>query len=219
MRATIVLVVVVAVILVSVFAFSSPKSQVPAAASISTTDVTKSAAGNGADLPFVQGGTIAMELEGADYKVTPSGNDHITISYGTNPFNTQLTKIAAGVKGSEANVRIQTPSGNGIHVEIGIPAKTNLYTRMTAGNLTVEGIEGSKDLELRAGNMTIDVVDAKQYGPVYASVSSGDLAADAWSVNKGGILRSFKTNGSGKYGLHAHVSAGKLTLTERSGMK
>ncbi len=219
MRATLVLIVVVVLILVAIFTFSSPKSQTPAAASVKTTDVTKNAAGTGADLPFVQGGTIAMELEGADYKITPSGNDHITISYGTNPYNTQLTKIAAGVKGSDANLHIQTPSGNGIHVEIGVPAKANLYTRMTAGNLTVEGVEGSKDLELRAGNMTIDVVDAKQYGPVYASVSSGDLAADAWSTNKGGLLRSFKTNGSGKYGLHAHVGAGKLTLTERSGMK
>lgn len=213
-------VVVVIVLGALVFGLLPSASQPPAAASIATTDVTATAAsGKGAEIPFAQGGTIAMELQGADYKVIPSADDHITISYRSSRLNTGMTRIAAGVKGANANLRFETPSGNGIHVEIAVPAKTNLFARMSAGNLVVEGIEGSKDIETSAGNLSIDVIDTNQYGPVYASVSSGELAADAWSVNKGGLLRSFSTKGPGKYGLHAHVSAGKLTLTERSDLK
>lgn len=220
MRVFAVLVVTVMLAVTAILIFGTHSSRIPAAASLSTKDITATAASeNGADIPFVQGGTIALELQAADYKLVPSDDDHITIAYRTNPYNTQQTKIAAGAKGSNANIRIETPSGNGIHVEIGVPAKTNLYLRLTAGNLVVTGIEGSKDIEARAGNVSVDVIDANQYGPVYGSVSSGNLSAAPWSVHKGGLMRSFTTKGSGGYGLHAHVGAGNLMLTENSAMK
>jgi hypothetical protein len=219
MRILITLIVAV-VLVVVLLAFLSPGTQMRPMGSVATTDITSAAAKeDGADIPFVPGGTVAMELHGADYRVIPSANDHITITYRTNPMNVGNTSIRAGVKGSHASVIVETPSGNGIHVEIGVPAKTNLVARMTAGNLVINGVEGSKDVEANAGNVVLDVVNANQYGPVYASVTSGNLSADPWSTHKGGLLRSFSTNGPGKYGLRVHVGAGNLTLTERSILK
>lgn len=198
----------------------SGSTPVPGAVSIPANDVTANAkSDDGFSVAFVQGGTVAMELEGGDYRIVPSSDDQITISYRSNPMNVGKTRVAVGVKGSSANVKIQTATGRGEHFDIAVPAKTNLYTRMSAGNLIVQGVEGSKDLESRAGNVIVDVVDARQYGPVYASISSGNLSADAWSTHKPGLMRSFKTTGPGRYGLHAHVGAGNLTLTERSGLK
>ncbi len=220
MRAFVAIVfILVAVVLV--VGFFNTSAQLPvAAANVTTNDITASAASaSGADIPFVQGGTVLMDLEAANYKIIPSTNDHITVFYDSKRYNSGTKLISAGVKGSNANLHVQTPSGNGVTVEIAVPAKTSLYIRLTAGNLVVDGIEGSKDIDANAGNLSIDVVNAKQYGPVNASVTTGNLSAQPWSVHKGGLFRSFKTRGSGKYGLRAHVSAGNLTLTERSALQ
>lgn len=215
MRTTLIL-VLVAVVAVLAFIFLTPPSRRPAAANLSLTD----APSNGpVEIPFVQGGTVAMQLQGADYHIVPSPDDRITISYQANQFTGGKPRISTGAKGSEAHLRIETPSSSGIRVEIALPVKTNLYARLTAGNLDIQGIEGSKDCEASAGNLVVDVVNARQYGPVYASVSSGNLSANAWSTHKGGLMRSFKTNGPGPYGLRAHVGAGNLTLTERTDIK
>jgi len=216
MRTASIIVIVLAAAFVGVLLFL-PRSERPAAAGVGTTDAP-SAKPEPIELAFVQGGTIAMDLEAANYRVIPSADDHITISYRADRSTTE-PRISTGVNGSNAKLHVITPPGGNIHLEIGVPAKSNLFIRQSAGNLDLEGIEGSKDCELSAGNLTIDVVDANQYGPVDGSVSSGNLEASAWSVHKGGLLRSFSTTGPGRYGLRAHVGAGNLTLTERSGLE
>jgi len=47
---------------------------------------------------------------------------------------------------------------------------------------------------------------------VDASVNAGDVEASPFGESHGGLFRSFKKSGSGKYKLHAHVGAGDLTL-------
>jgi hypothetical protein len=87
-----------------------------------------------------------------------------------------------------------------------------LYVRMPAGDLTVEGVSGDKDVELHFGDLTIAVGNAADYSHVDASVMSGDLEAAPFGESHGGLFRSFEKSGSGKYKLHAHVGAGDLTL-------
>ena len=56
-----------------------------------------------------------------------------------------------------------------IHFRIEVPRSMNLRIRCTAGDLTVSGVSGDKDIELHAGNLTIAVGDAGAYRHAEAS--------------------------------------------------
>ena len=73
-------------------------------------------------------------------------------------------------------------------------------------------VVGDKDVELRFGQLSMEVGKAEDYRRVSASVNSGELDAPAFKISKGGLFRSFSRTGSGKYLLHAHVGAGELDL-------
>ena len=86
---------------------------------------------------------------------------------------------------------------------------------LTAGDLTVDGIEGNKDIESHAGDLTIDVGRAEDYSHVDAALWAGDLEAPPFNVSKGGLFRSFDWKGGGAYTLHAHLKAGDLRLVAK----
>lgn len=50
-----------------------------------------------------------------------------------------------------------------VRFRIEIPRSMNLVIRCRAGNLTLEGVTGDKDVKLNAGNLTIAVGDAGSY--------------------------------------------------------
>ena len=85
--------------------------------------------------------------------------------------------------------------------------------KLSAGDLKVSGIEGSKDVEARAGDVTIAVGERDLYRHVNASIRIGDLNAEPFNVNKGGFFRSFEWSGKGQYDLRAHLTVGDLKLT------
>jgi hypothetical protein len=90
---------------------------------------------------------------------------------------------------------------------------------MSAGDLTIEDIRGNKDVELRAGDLRIDVGRANDYKNVDASLWAGDLKASPFRVTKGGLFRSFDWSGPGAYRLHARLLAGDLYLYEKTGAR
>ena len=114
--------------------------------------------------------------------------------------------------GNEAELRISGGPKNDLQVTIEVPRSSMLYVRMPAGELSVEGVAGDKDIELHAGELTVGVGDSTDYGHVDASVFAGDLEAAPFHESHGGLFRSFEKTGTGKYRLHAHVGAGDLTL-------
>jgi hypothetical protein len=100
-----------------------------------------------------------------------------------------------------------------VHFRIEIPGSMNLRVRCSAGNLTISGISGDKDIELNAGNLTIAVGDAGAYRHAEASVLAGNISASAFGVERDGLFRSFrKDNPAGRYRLRAELLAGNLTL-------
>ena len=101
---------------------------------------------------------------------------------------------------------------NEVYVTITIPRETSLFARMRAGDLSVDGVAGDKDLELWAGDLNVQVADASDYGPIDLSVKVGDVSAGPFGSPKGTVGNSLRHAGSGKYRLHAHVFAGDLTL-------
>ena len=101
---------------------------------------------------------------------------------------------------------------NEFQVTIAVPREMNLYARMRAGDLTVDDVAGDKDLELTGGDMSIQVPDPADYGPVDLRVRFGDVSGSPFGDPRGWIGNSLRRDGSGKYRLHARVFAGDLML-------
>jgi len=165
--------------------------------------------------PFAPGGQIHMSLSAGDYRISGAKENRIQVLWKVrNAEDLPRVRVQADVKGTEA---ILATDGvrNGFEVEIQVPARSGLRVRLTAGDLTVDGVEGNKDIESHAGDLTIDVGRAEDYSRVDASLWAGDLEAPPFNVSKGGLLRSFDWKGHGAYRLHAHLKAGDLRLVSR----
>lgn len=161
------------------------------------------------------GGTIRLRLSAGGYRIRASRDNKIRVRWSTSrEEDLASVRVDVEVHGKEARIRTRGPSNN-FQVEIEIPASSDVYARLPAGELRIEGIEGSKDIESHAGDLDIDVGKPGSYSHVDASVLAGDLDASPFHVSKGGLLRSFSWHGGGSYRLHAHVGAGELRLYSR----
>jgi hypothetical protein len=162
---------------------------------------------------FASGGTIRLHLESGGYTISPIDSDNIVVTCRTHSESSlKQVKVAIKPSGSTADVVIaDTPNGN-FNAVIEVPRQANLWVRLSAGDLVVEGVEGDKDLEVRAGHMQVDIPHPEEYGHCDASVLAGGLNASAFDVAKGGLFRSFEHQGPGKYRLHAHVTTGAIDL-------
>ena len=117
--------------------------------------------------------------------------------------------------GSKLSIdRAHTQHGNhGLQITIEVPRRTNLSVRMFAGQVTVEEIKGDKDIEIGAGQITISSIHAGDYRSVKASVGAGEVQAQAFGADKGGLFRTFnRENPNGDYRLQAHVTTGQIQL-------
>ena len=163
--------------------------------------------------PFSANGTVKMDLVAGDYHITGSPQDRVRIDWSVRDAET-LAKVQARVEvdGHELRITTDGPSNNGLKFMIQVPNQSDLYVRLTAGDLTVENVRGNKDVELRAGDLRIDVGRADDYNKVDASLWAGDLKASAFHIFKEGLFRSFDWTGKGPYRLHAHLMAGDLYL-------
>ena len=116
----------------------------------------------------------------------------------------------------DASITTDGPTNKGFKVAIKVPSRADLYVRLTAGDLRVDGIEGNKDIELHAGDVRIDVGRADDYHTVDASVWAGELWAEPFSIHKEGLFRWFDWSGKGPYRLHARLKAGDLRLYSKT---
>jgi hypothetical protein len=167
--------------------------------------------------PFPANGRVRMDLVAGDYHVTGSTENRVRLDWSVRDAD-KLAKVEARAEVRDRDLRITTngPSNNNLKFTIQVPSQSDLYVRLTAGDLTIEGIRGNKDIELRAGDLRIDVGRAEDYNKVDAGLWAGDLKASAFQVYKEGLFRSFDWTGSGPYRLHAHLLAGDLYLYSKS---
>ena len=129
----------------------------------------------------------------------------------TRPESEASLRIDATVTGNSAVVKT-TGVKNGLRFTIDVPARSDIEIDLTAGDLEVRGIEGSKRIESWAGDVSIDVGQPDQYKQVEASVRAGDISALPFNVSTGGLFRSFNWTGKGAYSLQVKLFAGDLTL-------
>ena len=152
---------------------------------------------------------LSMQLRAGDVDIVGVERAGIRVTCTTGDHPGESVKI------SFAGGRLRTYGGpdNNIRFRIEVPARIDLYVKLTAGDLNLSGITGSKDVQLHAGDLTIIVDRPEDYRVAEGSVLAGDIRATAFGVTKDGLFRSFrKDNPDGKYHLHAVLMAGDLTL-------
>jgi hypothetical protein len=162
---------------------------------------------------FVSGGTIRLHLESGGYTISPTDSENIVVTYHANSeVRLQQVKVEIQLSTSSAEVYVTDTPNNNFAATIEVPRHSNLWARLTAGELDVEAVEGDKNIELRAGSLQMDIPHPQEYGHRDASVTMGSLESSAFDVSKGGMFRSFEQQGPGKYRLHAHVLTGEINL-------
>jgi hypothetical protein len=133
------------------------------------------------------------------------GDQRIRFQFQGNPKDATLTITGDLHKGNDVRIRIE------------VPRKTSLRVEMSAGQVKVEEIEGDKDIDLHAGQISVSSTRPWDYRSVDVSVSIGAVNAPVYGDQKGGFFRSIrKETAGGEYSLHAHVITGEIDLLGRS---
>lgn len=165
---------------------------------------------------FISGGTIRLHLEAGGYTVTPVDSENIVVTCRAHT-DEQLKRVKVEIKPTtqSADIYVSRTPHNNFQATIEVPRRSNLWARLSAGELRVEDLEGDKNLAVVAGRLEVDVPNPELYGHRDASVTTGSIESSAFNVSKGGLFRSFEQEGSGKYRLHAHVMAGEIDLPKK----
>jgi hypothetical protein len=162
--------------------------------------------------PFAPAGAIHLDLSAGDYTIKGTDEGSIRVAW-TTRRDRDSSRVWADiqVRGTNATVRTRG-AGNGVRVQIDVPRRSDLDITLTAGDLTVRGIEGNKRLSMWAGDVTMELGDAELYRRVDASVRAGEISAQPFGRSTGGLFRSVRWDGKGKYTINASLFAGDLKL-------
>jgi hypothetical protein len=162
---------------------------------------------------FPSGGHVRLNLCSSGVEISGTDQEKIQVHLtARNSGDINDVRIAFKKKGDTGNLEISGCPHNNFQIELRIPQNSDLYARMFAGDLSIRGVTGNKDVEIHAGDVNLSLGDPSEYGRVDLSVTAGDLDASPFSVSKDGLFRSWHRNASGKFSLYAHVGAGDLTL-------
>lgn len=165
---------------------------------------------------FVAGGMVHVRLSVGDIHITRSDTTKIRLHYTVKSRRESRVKEAQvdiDIRGHDAYLEFHAPaSGNTqFDVDLEVPQSTNLDVHEKVGDLTVENIEGDKDLELGVGDIRVAFGRAA-YHLINASTSIGDVNGDGYGATSGWLGKTLKYHGDGKYELRAHVGVGDINL-------
>jgi hypothetical protein len=161
---------------------------------------------------FPSGGRIRADVRSADIHILGRDDNRITVGVSGSSDSIKDVTLSFDRSGSLADLHLSGGPRNDVQITIEVPKSSGLLLRVPAGNVEIEGVTGDKDVELHAGDLTIAVGNAADYGHVDVSVTSGDISANPFGENHSGLFRSFQKSGAGKYKLEAHLWAGEITL-------
>jgi hypothetical protein len=162
---------------------------------------------------FPSGEQLSLRIRSADVHIVGSDEHKVAVRV-SGRDGRESTDITARFKrsGNSGELRVEGGPHNEVTITVKVPKSSNLYVRVFAGDVDVQGITGDKDIVLHAGDLKIGVGDPADYAHVQASVTTGDIDAPPFGESRSGLFRSFEKSGNGKYKLVAHVGAGDLTL-------
>jgi hypothetical protein len=165
---------------------------------------------------FVTGGSVHVRLSVGDIHVKRGDSAKIRLNYTVKSRHESSIKdshVDFDIHGNEATIEFHAPSGGNTQfdVELEVPANTNIDVHEKVGDLTVDNIEGDKDLSLGVGDIRITTGHAA-YRMVNASTGIGDVNSEGYGETSGWLGKTLKYHGDGKYELRAHVGVGDIHL-------
>ena len=168
---------------------------------------------------FAPNGGLRITLRAGDVRIVKgTDSQHIKLRY--SPRSKDLdaarrVRLSFDAHDSQAEIRFSAPQGVDIDAEIEVPSPVSLQVRIKAGDLTIEGIEGDKDLQLDVGDVNVGVEPKPDYWKVDASTHIGDIQGSVFGEQEGWLGKSVKFHGEGHYRLLAHVGIGDITFTSK----
>jgi hypothetical protein len=165
---------------------------------------------------FAAGGMLRVRMSVGDLQIRRGDDDKIRLSYTVKSHserNVKDARVDFDVRGNDATIEFHSPySGNtNFDVELEIPRNTNLDIHEKVGDMTVENIEGDKDLDLGVGDIRVEH-EPSTYRLIRASAGIGDVNSDLSGETSGWLGKTLRYHGDGKYELRAHVGVGDITL-------
>ena len=165
---------------------------------------------------FAAGGFVHVRLSVGDMHIKRGDTNKISLRYTVKSRHERNVKDATvdfDVRGKHATIEFHAPSGGSTQfdVELEVPQTTNIDVHAKVGDVTVEEVEGDKDLSLGVGDLRISNGRAG-YRVVNASTGIGDVHSDGYGETSGWLGKTLKYHGEGKYELRAHVGVGDIHL-------
>ncbi|HEV3512843.1 MAG TPA: hypothetical protein VGS05_14150, partial [Candidatus Sulfotelmatobacter sp.] len=126
---------------------------------------------------FVSGGYVHVRMSVGDMHIKRGDSTKIRLEYTVKSHREKNLKAATvdfEVKGNNATIEFHAPSGGNTQfdVELEVPQNTNLDVHEKVGDLTVDSIEGDKDLSLGVGDIRV-ASGPSGYRVVHASSGIG----------------------------------------------
>src|SRR4051794_39328762 len=140
------------------------------------------------EMDFKRHGSVRLHIQSCALQVSGSDEDKIKVHYWSDHDKSSDAKVEMKASDNTAEVSVSKGPHNNFHVEIQVPKVSDLYLRMMAGQVDVDDVTGDKDVKLSAGQITIEVGDAKEYREAEASVYTGELDASPFGVSKAGLF-------------------------------
>jgi hypothetical protein len=165
---------------------------------------------------FVASGFVHVRLTVGDMHIRRGDSNKISLRYTVKSGlekNVKEAHVDFDVHGNDATIEFHAPSGGNTQfdVELEVPQKTNLDVHVKVGDVTVEDVEGDKDLTLGVGDIRVDN-RREGYRLVNASAGIGDVHGEGYGETSGWLGKTLKYHGDGKYELRAHVGVGDIHL-------
>jgi hypothetical protein len=144
-----------------------------------------------------------------------SDPNHVVLRYTPDPhkpWDEKRVQLRWRAHNSSLQVVIRAPLSLSVDVELELPSPISLEVHMTAGDLTVEGVEGDKNLQLFAGDLKVDVGTLESLREAEVSSGIGDANVPSVGTMHGWLGHTWKYQGSGPYRLHAYTTLGDVSL-------
>ncbi len=166
---------------------------------------------------FITGGYVHVRLGVGDVHVKRGDSNKIKLEYtvkSRHERNVKEAHLDFDVRGNDATIEFHAPSSGNTQfdVELEVPANTNLDVHEKVGNMTIDNIDGDKDLDLGVGDIRVAAIAQSAYKLVRASTGIGDVDSHGYGESSGWLGKTLKYRGEGKYELRAHVGVGDIKL-------
>jgi DUF4097 and DUF4098 domain-containing protein YvlB len=165
---------------------------------------------------FVSGGYVHVRLSVGDLHIKRGDAARIRLEYtvkSRREHNVKEAHVDFDIRGNDATVEFHAPTGGNTQfdVELEVPANSHLDVHQKVGDLTVDSVEGDKDLNLGVGDIRVST-GRSGYRLVNASTGIGDVNSDGYGETRGWLGKTLKYHGDGKFELRAHVGVGDIKL-------